>query len=433
MSKIRSAIAYSGHKFRTRNISKTVRKIVISPIKEMSILADQLEEKMRLRKYEKIRKYENIISFGQGIPYLDTPSYIKEGIKKALKEESTAFYTLEPGITELRILIANYLKQFKNIKNVKPKKELMVTVGAQEAMACALRSVIDKEDEVLLPCPTYASHIEQVIQFGGIPKFVALEEKNGWRLNIKECQKKLSKKTKAILFSNPSNPTGAVLSKEEILDLARFVKKNNLILIADETYDFLTYDKVKHFSPACLKEIRDQIILCSSFSKRYRMTGYRIGYAFASEGIIDHMLKVHDALAICAPAISQKAVITALKQKEKSQKSIKELVKQMTLNRKIMCQELDKLNETFEYQKPKGAYYVFVKISVKGRPKIDSFKITLKILREAHIIVIPGRAFGPNGEGYIRFSFAGEGKNIITGFRRLQKWAKKWKKEGYKI
>jgi len=142
------------------------------------------------------------------------------------------------------------------------------------------------------------------------------------------------------------------------------------------------------------------------------------------------MLKVHDALAICAPAISQKAVIFALKQKEKSRKSIKELVKQMAFNRSLMCQELDKLSEIFEYQKPRGAYYIFVKVKV---PKIDSFKITLKILREARIIVIPGRAFGPNGEGYIRFSFAGEGKNIITGFKRLQKWAKKWKEEKYRL
>jgi len=421
MSKTRSAIAAAGHKFRTRNISKTVRKIVISPIKEMSILADQLEEKIGPGK---------IISFGQGIPYLDTPSYIKAGIRKALKEKSTAFYTLEPGITELRNLIAEHLKRFKNMRNVKPKKELMVTVGAQEAMACALRTVLDEGDEVLLPCPTHASHIEQVIQFGGVPKFVPLEEKNGWRLNIKECQKKLSKKTRAILFSNPSNPTGAVMAQKEIKELAHFIKKNNLILISDETYDFLTYDGIKHFSPASLKGIRDQVILCSSFSKRYRMTGYRVGYAFACEGIIDHMLKVHDALAICAPAISQKAVIFALKQKEKSRKSIKELVKQMAFNRSLMCQELDKLSEIFEYQKPRGAYYIFVKVKV---PKIDSFKIALKILREARIIVIPGRAFGPNGEGYIRFSFAGEAKDIITGFRRLQKWTKKWKEEKYRL
>lgn len=142
------------------------------------------------------------------------------------------------------------------------------------------------------------------------------------------------KKTKIVLLSNPSNPTGTVLLKEELFKLARFVKKHNLILISDETYDFLIYDGVKHISAGSIPSIRDRVIVTSSFSKKYRMTGYRLGYAFADEGIIDHMLKVHDALAICAPAISQEATITALKENKKSQKSVKELVYKLTVNRK---------------------------------------------------------------------------------------------------
>ena len=417
----RSAIAAAGKKFRTKNISKRVKKIVISPIKEMSILADQLEEKIGPGK---------IISFGQGIPYLDTPVYVKQAMRKALNEKSTAFYTLEPGITELRQLIAQHLQNDKNIKKVLPKKEIMVSTGAQEALACALATVVDPGDEVLVVSPAFASHIEQVIQFNGIPKFVLLNEKTSWGLDIKECEKKLSKKTKAIILSHPSNPTGKVLLKKEVFELAKFVKKHNLILVTDETYDFLTYDSTKHISPASILGVRKQVILCGSFSKKYRVTGYRIGYAFADEGIIDHMLKVHDALTICAPAISQKAIITALKQKQKSKKSVKELIKKMSFNRKLMCQKLDKLAEIFEYQKPMGAYYILVKVKI---PKINSFKLTLKILREAHIITIPGAAFGPNGEGHLRFSFAGETKEIKKGFQRLQKWAKQWKKQNYKL
>jgi len=404
--KNRSAIVAAGHKFRTKNISRRVQRIVISPIKEMSILADLLEEKTGA----------NIVSFGQGIPYFDTPSHIKSGIKKSLQELSTAKYTLEPGITELRELIARDLEKRKGIKNIQPKKEIMVTAGCQEALMCALASTIDEGDEVLLFSPCFASHIEQPMMLGGIPKFVALREKKGWKLDIKLLEKKITKKTKIILFSNPSNPTGAVLSKEKVEGLAKIAKKYNLIIITDETYDFLLYDGVKHFSPASLPEIRDRVVLCGSFSKKYAMTGYRVGFAFADSGIIDHMLKVHDALTICSPAISQKAAIVALKNE-----SPVEFVEKLDYNRRLMCRKLDELKEIFEYQKPKGAYYILVKYKV---PKVNSFDMALKILREAKVITIPGAAFGPQGEGHIRFSFACSPEEIEEGFRRLSKWLK---------
>ena len=183
MRKIRSAIVAAGKKFRTKNISKRVQKIVISPIKEMSILADEFQAENPSAK---------IISFGQGIPYFDTPAYIKKGIRKALTETDTAKYTLEPGITELRESIA---KKYKGSKN-----EVMVTVGCQEAMACALASIIDPGDQVLIPSPTFASHLEQILQFSGLPKFAPLIEKQGWQLDIKEFKKRLTKKTK-LFFS----------------------------------------------------------------------------------------------------------------------------------------------------------------------------------------------------------------------------------------
>jgi len=406
--KLRSAFAARGHKFRTKNISKRAQKIVISPIKEMSILADEFEERTGVK----------IVSFGQGIPYFDTPKYIKKGIREALKEISTAKYTLEPGITELRELIAKDLFLSKNISGIQPKKEIMVTAGCQEAVACALLSTIDQGDEVLLFSPGFASHIEQVLQFGGIPKFVPLIEKDGWRLEMKELEKKITKKTKVILFSNPSNPTGVVLSKKEIEGLVRIAKKYDLIIIADETYDFLVYDGVKYFSPASISAIRDRVILCSSFSKRFALTGYRVGYAFSDSGIIDQMLKVHDALAICAPAISQKAALAGLKGPKKI---VAGLVDKFKFNRELMCGELDEMKDIFEYQKPMGAYYILAKYKV---PKINSFELALKILKEAKVITIPGAAFGPTGEGHLRLSFACSPAEIKEGFKRLKNWSK---------
>jgi len=413
--KNRSAFAAAGHKFRTKNISKRVQKIVISPIKEMSILADQFEEKTGA----------DIISFGQGIPYFDTPLHIKEGIRKALFEPSTAKYTLEPGIAELRGLIAKDLEKRKGIKKIEPKKEIMVAVGCQEAVDCALASTIDPGDEVIIFSPGFASHIEQTLQFNGVVKFVPLIENLGWRLNLDKLKNAITKKTKVIILSNPSNPTGAVLTEKEAKDLLELAKKNNLIIITDETYDFLVYDNVKHISPISFEGAKERVILCGSFSKKFALTGYRVGFAYTDSGIMDHMLKVHDALAICAPAISQKAAMCALKEEKDSAVSVAEFVKKLTQNRDLMCRKLDELKNFFEYQKPKGAYYILARYKFT---KLDSFGMALKILHEARVITIPGAAFGPEGEGHVRFSFACSPAEIEQGFRRLASWLKQYKK-----
>ena len=402
----RSAFAVLGREVRTKNISKRVQKTVLSPIKEMSILADELREQTGA----------DIVSFGQGIPYFDTPEYIKEGIRKALEEKDTARYTLEPGITELRELIAKDLMSRKGIENINFRREIMVSTGCQEALVCALATVIDEGDEVFLLSPSFASYSEQILLLGGVPVFVPLDEDGGWRLNVQASRERLSAKTKAILFSHPSNPTGTVFSEEELRALAEIVKERDLILITDETYDFLVYDGKPHISPASFLDIRDRVIVCGSFSKKYALTGYRMGYAFAEEGIMDHMLKVHDSLAICAPAISQKAAIAALRG---GQESVVEFVEKLTENRQLMCQKLDELSDFFEYQKPEGAYYILAKY---GKPQMPSIELAVKILREAKVVTIPGAAFGPAGEGHLRFSFACSPEEIVEGFKRLKEW-----------
>ena len=202
-------MAASGRKFRTKNISRRVQEMTITPIKEMSMLADEIGG--------------DIVSFGQGIPYVDTPEYIKEGIRAALQEKDTARYTLEPGITELRELIAKDLMSRKGIENV-VSSNIMVSSGCQEAIMCALTTLVDEGDEVLLLSPSFASYSEQILQLGGVPVFVPLDENGGWRLNIQAVQEAVTQKTKAILFSHPSNPTGTVFSKEELRSLADIAK-----------------------------------------------------------------------------------------------------------------------------------------------------------------------------------------------------------------
>jgi len=405
----KSVLEAAGKTFRKKNISKRVQQIVISPIKEMSILADEFRRKTR----------GDIISFGQGIPYLDTPPYIKRALRKALGEKDTARYTLEPGIPELRVSIAKNLEKTKRIATVDPFKEIMVSTGCQEAIACALATVIDPGDEVLLPSPAFASYSEQILQFGGVPVFVPLNEKAGWAFDADACKKRITKKTKVILFSHPSNPTGTLFDHSALEAIARITRMHDLIVISDETYDFLTYEGGEHISIASFETMRDRVILCGSFSKKYALTGYRVGYAFASEGILDHMLKVHDALTICAPAISQKAAIAGL---SGPQDSVKEFIKKFTFNRKLVCEELDAMSTAFSYHPPMGAYYVFPKVK---NLRISSFNLALKLLYEARIIVIPGAAFGPNGEGHLRLSFCCRPAEIREGFRRLAQWFKR--------
>ena len=203
--------------------------------------------------------------------------------------------------------------------------------------------------------------------------------------------------------------------------MATFAKKHDLIVISDETYDFLTYDGVPYFSISSLPAIRDRVIVCGSFSKKYALTGYRIGFAFAEEGIMAHMLKVHDALAICAPAISQKAAITAMSNVAEQRKSVAWFIKGLAENRAKMCARLDRLGNIFSYQKPMGAYYILVKYNF---PKLNSYEMAVKILNDTHVVVIPGIAFGSNGEKHLRFSFGGTPEDIDEGFDRLEKWSK---------
>jgi aminotransferase len=407
--KNRSAIAASGHKFRTQNISRRIQSIVISPIKEMSILADEFAR----------GSGGDIVSFGQGIPYLQTPLHIRDAVKLAVDEPDTGKYTLEPGITELRELVGRQIARSKNIADVQPQKEIMITVGCQEAVACALMSVIDPGDEVLFFSPGYASHMEQVVLFGGQVKCVNSTIESGWSLDLGTLEAAVNYKTKALIFSNPCNPTGKVFSRQDLETIADFAIKHDLIVISDETYDFLTYDGIEFVSMASLPQIRGRLILCGSFSKKFGMTGYRVGYAYSDSGIIDHMLKAHDALAICAPAVSQKAAIAALSDPGNFLPAYKE---RLMRNRELMCGRLAEMGDFFEFVKPQGAYYILARYKMAG---IDSFDLALRILREARVILIPGQAFGPTGENCLRFSFAGDPAAIEEGFNRLKIWQKK--------
>jgi len=406
----RSVYKRLGREEDLRGISKRVAGISVSAIKQMPVLAS---------------KVPGAVSLGQGIPSFGTPSFIVDAVIRALREdERVGKYSLQPGIPELKAEIAAHILRRYGAK-VDPEKEVFVSCGAMEALAAGIATIVERGDEVLVASPNYASHIEQILFAEGIPVFVPLIEDKGWRLDVEGFRKAVTARTKAILICNPMNPTGAVFSASEIEEVARLALEKDLFIIADEAYDFLTYDGISHKSVLTIPEVGGRLVATFSFSKMYCMTGWRVGYMCAPGRLIDQVLKVHDAFAICAPTVSQYAALAALKATNGSDGEgdgfIRELVDALDKRRMTLCGRLDALSSLFSYQRPRGAYYVFPKIV----PPVNSMDLALKFLYEARVVSIPGSGFGPTGEGHIRFSFGGTEEEINRAFDRIEEWANK--------
>jgi aminotransferase len=389
-------------------IAKRVAQITVSAIKQMPVLAS---------------KVEGCISLGQGIPSFATPPFIREAVIEALRQnDAIGKYSLQPGLPALKEAVARRFQQTKGMP-LNPEREVFISCGAMESIAAGIATIIERGDEVLIPSPNYSSHIEQVLFAEGIPVFVPLLEEAGWKLDIEGFRKAITKKTKAIVVCNPMNPTGAVFSEKELRALAEIALERDLFVVADEAYDFLVYDNHPHFSLASIAELKKNLIACYSFSKMYCMTGWRVGYMVASDRIVDQVLKVHDAFAICAPTISQYAALAALKATNgrdgEGDKFIRELVSALASRREITCSRLNRLSQVFSYEKPKGAYYVFPRIRLSGLSSVD---LSLKLLYEAKVITVPGSGFGPTGEGHIRISFGAGEKELEKAFDRIEEW-----------
>ena len=400
MSLQRSALLASGKVYRTHGISRRVSQINISAIKEMPLLATGVE---------------GCVSLGQGIPSFPTPPHIVEAVCEKMRNcPDSGKYSLGPGMPELRRAVARYLNG-KFPVNADPDSEICITVGAMEALSAAVLTVVDRGDEVILPSPNYASHIEQVLLAEGVPVFVPLSE-DGWRLDVDGIRRAITPRTKAIIVCSPHNPTGALFSEGDLRAVAELAIQHDLIVISDETYDFLVYDGLKHFSVMSLPELKDRLVATFSFSKKYAMTGWRVGYVYASAGLLDHLMKIHDAMAICAPSLSQYAALAAL---EGPQDCVDEIRNALSRRCDLICERLTGLREHFSYVRPKGAYYLMARYLVSG---MDSMSYALRLLREARVITIPGSAFGPTGEGHIRMSFGGADAEIEEAFDRIEKW-----------
>jgi aminotransferase len=291
----------------------------------------------------------------------------------------------------------------------------MITVGAIEGLSAAVLATVNPGDEVIIPIPGYSTHVRQVEIAGGKPVLVQTDEENGFKLNIEKIKAAVTDKTKAFIFSDPNNPTGAVYSKEELQAIADMATENNLIVIVDEAYEYFTYDGYEHHSIASFEGMHDRVISVFTFTKSYAMTGWRVGYLHAHPDLIKQIVKMHIPLAICAPVVAQYAAIAAL---EGPQDCISEFRQHYLTVRNLMCDRLDKVSHVFDYQKPKGAYLMFPRIKVKG--KNDSMKFAVNLLQKAGVSTTPGIAF--KGEGHVRMSFCVPEDMVNKAFDRIENY-----------
>jgi len=367
--------------------------------------------------FDLLASMEGVISLGVGEPDFATPWHIREAAIYSLEKGQT-MYTSNSGMPELRRELSRYLKDSYNL-SYNPDTELLITVGVSEALDLATRAILDPGDEVIMPDPHYVSYDACVILAGGTPIMVPTSEENNFELNAADIEARVTNKTKAILIGYPSNPTGAVMSKEKLLRLAEVARRHQLLVISDEIYARLVYG-VKHTCFATLPEMKESTILLGGFSKAYAMTGWRIGYAAASKEIIAAMTKIHQYTIMCAPTMAQVAAIEALKSGESS---VLEMVEDYNRRRLMIIKGLNDIGLCcFE---PRGAFYAFPSIKVTG---MTSEEFAEKLLMEEKVAVVPGPAFGQCGEGYIRCCYATSLADIEEALLRMGRFVAKHKK-----
>jgi aminotransferase len=381
-------------------VSDRVWKIQKSAIHEMTRLSKEVED---------------VAFLSWAKPTSDTPKHIKEATISAIRNGLVGGYSESSGLLELRKEIVEKLKRDNNVDA--NTSQILTTVGAIEGLAAAIMALIDPGDEVILPSPTYSTHIRQVIIASGKPVFVPTIEEKGFIWDMSQLKDVITSRTKAIVYCSPNNPTGTVFSEELLRKLAEVVLDNNLMVITDEAYEYFTYDGHKHFSIASIPEMRKNVVSCYTFTKTYAMTGWRIGYLHADEELIPQINKAHIPFAICAPVVSQYAAIAALKG---SQDCVTKFKNKYLSARNLMCERLDNLNSIFKYQKPDGSYLMFPEILLEEGK--DSITFCKKLLREGRVSTTPGIAFGPTGESHLRLSFCVSEDEINKAFDRIENY-----------
>lgn len=376
-----------------------------------SILSDTIQ-KIRpsgIRKFfDILEEVEGVTSLTIGQPDFVTPWHIRAAGIESLERGKT-YYTPNSGTLELRREISKYLMRRFSL-DYDPKHEILVTVGGSEAIDISLRALINPGDEVIIVEPSFVCYSPLVSLCGGVPVVISTKEEDEFRLTAQELRAAISEKTKLLVFPFPNNPTGAIMGREHLEEIAEVLRGTNIMVLSDEIYAELTYGQ-RHVSIASLPGMRERTIIASGFSKCYAMTGWRLGYVCAPEEVCRQIFKIHQYAIMCAPTTSQFAAIEAM---ANGDDDIEMMAKEYDYRRKFILHGLRKIGiECFE---PKGAFYVYPNISRFG---MKSEEFCEKLLYDHKIAIVPGTAFGECGEGFARISYAYSIKHIETALEKI--------------
>ena len=361
--------------------------------------------------FDVVSEMPGAISLGVGEPDFDTPYVVREEGIYALEQGKT-YYTANAGLKELREEISIYLNRKYGLY-YESDKEIVVTVGGSEGIDLALRCMINPGDEVLIPQPCFVSYAPCAIMADATPVYINLKEENEFKLTKEELAASITDKTKILMLAYPSNPTGAIMTKEELEELVPIIIEHDLYVISDEIYSEFTYDN-KHCSIASLPGMKERTIVINGFSKSFAMTGWRLGYACGPKNIMEQVLKLHQFAIMCAPTNSQFAAVEALRNCDDD---VDKMVEAYNQRRRFLIHQLKEIGiECFE---PYGAFYIFPSIKKFG---MSSEEFANRLLQEQKLAVIPGTAFGACGEGFVRISYAYSIENLKVGLDRIKKF-----------
>lgn len=348
------------------------------------------------------------ISLGIGEPDFVTPWHIRDAGIYSLERGHTK-YTSNAGMLELRREIANYLRRRFDLE-YDYTNQILVTVGGSEAIDLAIRVLVNPGDEVIIPVPSFVCYGPLTEMAGGVPVYVELTAENGFRLTPEQLKAAITPRTKALVLPFPSNPTGGIMERRDLEAIAQVLKDNDIMVISDEIYAELTYGQ-RHVSPANLTQLYDRTVVVNGFSKSHAMTGWRMGYVCAPQPVIAAMTKLHQFGIMSAPTTSQYAAIEAMRSGDED---IAHMREEYDSRRRYLVENLNRIGlDCFE---PKGAFYVFPCIRSSG---LSSDEFCERFLREEKVAVIPGTAFGPGGEGYVRACYASSMRDLTESISRL--------------
>lgn len=388
----------------TRILSDTTREMKPSGIRKFFDIANTME---------------GVISLGVGEPDFRTPWQIRSAGIRSLQRANTR-YTSNRGLDELRQEISRYIERKYNV-DYAPESEILVTVGGSEAIDIAVRAITNPGDEIIIPQPSYVCYEPITRLAGGVPVIINTKAENSFKLTGQELLAAITEKTKALILPYPSNPTGAIMEREDLEKIAEVLRERDIIVISDEIYAELTYGGKKHVSIASLEGMKERTILINGFSKAFSMTGWRMGYAAGPEPLISQITKIHQYAIMCAPTTSQYAAIEALRSCDDA---VAEMLSEYDVRRKLIVKGFCELG--LECREPNGAFYAFPCIKSTG---LTSEEFCKRLLYSKKVAVVPGTAFGESGEGFIRASYCYSTLHIKEALRRIGEFLEELKAE----